>query len=76
MAKGEIRLTSEDFDDIEVLELMAYPSDKNTVLLFKRLLGDEGYERLKAQLADESGKTRTTAMVGWLNGQMADLKNS
>ncbi len=76
MAKKELRLTAEDFDDIEVVELMAAPSDRNTVLLFKRLLGEEGYARLKAELADESGRTRVSAMTAWLNGQMEDLKNS
>lgn len=76
MARRELRLTADDFDDIEVVELMADPSDRNTVLLFKRLLGEEGYARLKAELAGESGRTRLSAMTAWLNGQMADLKNS
>lgn len=75
MANDETRLTADDFDDIEVVELMANPTDRNTVLLFKKLLGDDGYARLKADLADESGRTRLTSMTAWLNGQMAGLKN-
>ena len=63
-----VNVTTEDFDDIEVLELLAEVEENGTklVALLKKLFGNEKYQEIKDKLRDkETGKTKTSEIMEW-----------
>lgn len=63
-----VNVTADDFDDIEVLELLAEVDENATkvVALLKKLFGTEKYKEIKDKLRDEeTGKTKTSAIMEW-----------
>lgn len=71
------------FDDIELLEDLAEAEGGNGLLyvsIFKRVFGDEQYERVKRELANDEGRTSITAMSEFFTGVVSavnalDAKN-
>lgn len=63
-----VNVTADDFDDIEVLELLAEVDENATkvVALLKKLFGTEKYKEIKEKLRDEeTGKTKTSSIMEW-----------
>lgn len=62
-------VTQDDFDDIEVLELLAEIGEGNgtkAVKLLKLVFGEEKYAEIKEKLRDpETGKTKTSTIMDW-----------
>lgn len=59
----KINVTADDFDDIEILELMEEGKFATGV---KRIFGEKKYEEIKEKLRDpETGKVKSTAVSEW-----------
>lgn len=71
----KIDATEEDFDNIEVLELM---EDGKTFAAIKLIFGEDKYKEIKEKLRDpETGKTKASAVVKWFEkvGEKVGAKN-
>ena len=70
-----VNITADDFDDIEILELLAEVEQNGTkaVLLLKKLFGEEKYREIKEALRDkETGKTKTSKIMDWF-GKVSEI---
>ena len=70
-----VNVTADDFDDIEILELLAEVEQNGTkaVLLLKTLFGEEKYREIKEALRDkETGKTKTSKVMDWF-GKVSEI---
>lgn len=72
VVKGiKVNVTADDFDDIEILEMMergAVPA------IMRKVFGADKYEEIKKALYDEkAGKTRTSDLGDWLEEVMGKV---
>lgn len=59
----KVNVTEEDFDDMELLELLEAGKFASGI---KMVFGDEKYQEIKEKLRDpETGKTKATAVNEW-----------
>lgn len=68
----DIRIEDENLDDFEVFEALCdieqNPDDiVKTIFIYRRLLGEEQYERLKKHMKKPSGKISTDEMMETLD---------
>ena len=71
----KVDVTEEDFDNVEVLELV---EENKTIASIKLIFGEEKYKEIKEKLRDpETGKTKTTVLMAWFEkvGNKVGAKN-